>query len=86
MDINKLKRANFLATWLLPKVDELLNMPKSSFSKVADSIYGLSYGDEEFKTKFMQLLKETKERLQKEFDELYTLSLQQGEETKTNKL
>nr|DAE47202.1 MAG TPA: Pre-mRNA-splicing factor 8, U4/U6 small, assembly, pre-B complex, U1 [Caudoviricetes sp.] len=43
----------------------------SSHSKnIALSIYGLSEGDEEFKTKFKQLLNETKQRLQKEFDEL----------------
>lgn len=71
MNIDKLERANFLAKDLLPKIDELLNMSsKSHCSKLADSIWGLSEGDEEFKTKFKQLLNETKQRLQKEFDEL----------------
>ena len=71
MDIDKLERANFLAKGLLPKIDELLNMSsKSNCSKLADSIWGLSECDEEFKTKFKRLLSETKQRLQKEFDEL----------------
>ena len=71
MDINKLERANILAKSLIPKVDELLNMSsKSSNSKLADAILGLSECDEEFKTKLKQLLNETKQRLQKEFDEL----------------
>ena len=69
MNIDKLERANILAKNLIPKVDELLNMSSHS-RNIAHSIYGLSEGDEEFKTKFMQLLSETKQRLQKEFDEL----------------
>ena len=71
MDIDKLERANILAKSLIPKVDELLNMSsKSSNVKIADAIWGLSECDEEFKTKFKQLLNETKQRFQKEFDEL----------------
>lgn len=71
MDIDKLKRANILAKSLIPKVDELLNMSsKSSKSNLADAVWRLSECDEEFKTKFKQLLNETKQRLQKEFDEL----------------
>ena len=71
MDINKLERANILAKSLIPKVDELLNMPsKSSTGRLADAIWGLSKCDEEFKTKFKQLLNEAKQRFQKEFDEL----------------
>lgn len=71
MDVKKLERANILAKSLLPKTDELLNMPsKSSNGRLADAIWGLSQCDEEFKTKFKQLLNETKQRLQKEFDEL----------------
>lgn len=71
MDINKLERANILAKSLIPKVDELLNMSsKSNNSRLADAIWGLSECDEEFKTKFKQLLNETKQRYQKEFDEL----------------
>lgn len=71
MDTNKLERANLLAKSLLPKVDELLNMSsKSNNGRLADAIWGLSECDEEFKTKFKQLLNETKQRYQKEFDEL----------------
>lgn len=71
MNTEKLERANILAKSLIPKVNELLNMsPKSMRSSLADAIYGLSEGDEEFKAKFKQLLNETKQRLQKEFDEL----------------
>ena len=71
MDINKLERANFLEKGLLPKVDELSNMsPKSMHSSLADAICGLSQCDKEFDTKFKQLLNETKQRFQKEFNEL----------------
>lgn len=70
MNIDKLERANILAKSLIPKVDNLLAMSSSSNSKLADAIWGLSECDEEFKTKFKQLLNETKQRFQKEFDEL----------------
>ena len=68
--LNK-ERANILNKSLIPKVDELLNMsPKSNRSKLADAIWGLSQHDRDFETKFKQLLNETKQRFQKEFDEL----------------
>lgn len=71
MNIDKLERANILAKSLIPKVNELLNMStKSMRSNLADSIWGLSQCDKEFETKFKQLLNETKQRLQKEFDAL----------------
>lgn len=71
MNTEKLERANILAKSLIPKVDELLNMSsKSSNVRIADAIWGLSECDEEFKTKFKQLLNETKQKFQKEFDEL----------------
>ena len=71
MDINKLERANILAKSLIPKVDELLNISsKSSNGRLADAIWGLSECDEEFKIKLKQLLNETKQRFQKEFNEL----------------
>lgn len=71
MDIKKLERANILAKSLIPKVDELLNMsPKSSSGKLADAILVLSQCDMEFETKFKQILNETKQRFQKEFDEI----------------
>ena len=43
---------------------------KSMRSNLADAIWGLSQCDKEFETKFKQLLNETKQRLQKEFDAL----------------
>ena len=71
MNIDKLERANILAKSLIPKVDELLNKSsKTSSSELADAIQKLSLFDKEFNTKFKQLLNETKQRLQKEFDEL----------------
>ena len=71
MDINKLERANLLAKSLIPKADELLNMSsKSSNNRLADAIWGLSECDEVFETKFKQLLNETKQRFQEEFNEL----------------
>lgn len=71
MDINKLERANILAKSLIPKTEELLSMSsKSNNCRLADAIWGLSECDEEFKTKFKQLLNETKQRFQKEFDNL----------------
>ncbi len=70
MNIDKLEKANILAKSLIPKVDELLKMSKSRRSYLADAIWGLSEYDEEFKTKFKQLLNETKQRFQKEFNEL----------------
>ena len=71
MDINKLERANIIAKSLIPKVEELLAMSsKSSNSRLADAIWGLSQYDKEFETKFKQLLNETKQRFQKEFNEL----------------
>lgn len=71
MNTEKFERANILAKSLIPKVNKLLNMStKSMPSSLADAIYGLSECDEEFKTKFKQLLNETKQRFQKEFDDL----------------
>ena len=70
MNTEKLERANILAKSLIPKVNELLNMStKSMRSSLADAIWGLSQCDKEFETKFKQLLNETKQRFQKEFDE-----------------
>lgn len=71
MNTEKLERGNILAKSLIPKIDVLLSMSsKSNNVRIADAIWGLSECDEEFKTKFKQLLNETKQRFQKEFDEL----------------
>ena len=71
MNTEKLERANILAKSLIPKVDELLALSSNSCNgKLAGAIWGLSHCDEEFKTKFEQLLNETKHRFQKELDEI----------------
>ena len=71
MNTEKLERANILAKRFIPKVDELLALSsKSSAMRISDALYGLTECDSEFKTKFKKLLNETKQRLQKEFDEL----------------
>ena len=71
MNTEKLERANILAKNLIPKVDELLSMSQESSSyRLADAIWGLSNRDMEFETKFKQLLNETKQRFQKEFDDM----------------
>ena len=71
MNIEKLERANILAKSLIPKVNGLLNIsPKSTRSSIVDAILGLLVCDKEFKTKFKQFLNETKQRLQKEFDDI----------------
>lgn len=70
MNIDKLERANILAKSLIPKVDELLHISKASRNYLADAIWSLSECDKEFNIKFKQLLNETKQRFQKEFDEI----------------
>lgn len=71
MNTEKLERANILVKSLIPKVDVLLSMsPKVSSGELTDAIRRLSLLDMEFDTKFKQLLNETKQRFQKEFDEL----------------
>ena len=70
MNIDKLERANILAKSLIPKVDVLLNIPSDITNNTADALWGLIQCDKEFETKFKQLLNETKQRFQKEFDEL----------------
>lgn len=71
MDIDKLERANILNNSLIPEVDELLNISyKSNSNRIVEAIWGLLKFDEVFETKFKQLLNDTKQRFQKEFDEL----------------
>lgn len=70
MNIDKLERGNILAKSLIPKVDVLLNIPSDITNNTAGALCGLIQCDEEFRTKFRQLLNETKQRFQKEFDEL----------------
>ena len=70
MNIDKLERANILAKDLIPKTDNLLSMHRLTDERVGEYLNSLMKGDKEFNTKFMQLVNETKQRLQKEFDEL----------------
>ena len=70
MNIDTLKRAKLIINNLIPDVDELINMSPKFISSLANSIYELSKCDKEFNNKFNQLLLETKQRLQKECDEL----------------
>ena len=71
MNIDKFERANIIVKSLIPRVKELMNMSSTSHkAAIVDSLYFLSGYDEEFKNKFNQLLSETKQRLQKEFEEL----------------
>lgn len=70
MNIDKLERANILAKSLIPKIDDLLAMSSNSNIKLIDTIRGLLQHDKEFKIKFEQLLHETRQRLQKELDEI----------------
>lgn len=70
MNTEKLERANILAKDLIPKADNLLSMHRLINERVGEYLNALMKGDKEFDTKFMQLVNETKQRLQKEFDEL----------------
>ena len=70
MNIDELERANILAKSLIPKVDNLLHSQSYDDESIGEYLNGLSKCDKEFNSKFTQLLKETKQRLQKEFDEL----------------
>ena len=69
MDIDKLERANILAKSLIPKVSTLLCSHRHANECVGEYLNDLRC-DKEFDSKFTQLLEETKQRLQKEFDEL----------------
>ena len=70
MNIDKLERANILAKDLIPKADNLLSMHRLTDERVGEYLNALMKGDKEFDTKFLQLVNDTKQRLQKEFDEL----------------
>lgn len=70
MNTEKLERADTVNS-LISEINLLLNMSlKDELTCLGLSILNLSMYDKEFKTKFKQLLNETKQRLQKEFNEL----------------
>lgn len=70
MDIDKLNRANLLSKCLIPNVDALLYSYRHTNETIGEYLNSLSKCDKEFNSKYTQLLKETKQRFQKEFDEL----------------
>ena len=70
MDIDKLERANILAKILIPEADALLCGHRHTNERIGECLNDLSKYDKEFSSKFTQLLEETKQRFQKEFDEL----------------
>lgn len=70
MDIDNLERANSITSWI-SEINLLLNMSlRDELTSIGISIWELSTEDKDFETKFKQLLNETKQRLQKELDEL----------------
>lgn len=70
MNTEELERANAINS-SISEINLLLNMSlKDKLTCLGLSILNLSMEDKEFETKFKQLLNETKQRLQKEFDEL----------------
>jgi hypothetical protein len=70
MNTEELERANAINS-SISEINLLLNMSlKDTLTCLGLSILNLSMEDKEFETKFKQLLNETKQRLQKEFDEL----------------
>ena len=70
MNTEKLERANILAKSLIPKVNALLHSQSYDDESIGEYLNGLSKCDKEFNSKFTQLLKETKQKYQKEFDEI----------------
>ena len=70
MNIDKLERANIIAKSLIPKVDKLLHSQSYDDESIGEYLNGLSKCDKEFNSKFKQLLSETKQKYQKEFDEI----------------
>ena len=70
MNTEELERANAINS-SISEINLLLNMSlKDELTCLGLSILNLSMEDKEFETKFKQLLNETKQRFQKEFDEL----------------
>lgn len=70
MKKEQLERANLLANNLIPKAASL-TMPETTTKETLGScLYGLLNCDKEFNAKFLQLVSETEQRFQKEFDGL----------------
>lgn len=69
MNKEQLERANLLANSLIPKAARL-TMPDTTKATLGECLYSLLKCDKEFNAKFSQLVSETEQRFQKEFDEL----------------
>lgn len=70
MNKEQLERANLLADSLIPKAARLKMPETANKETLGECLYGLLKCDKEFNTKFSQLVSETEQRFQKEFDEL----------------
>ncbi|RHN82918.1 hypothetical protein DW657_17480 [Prevotella sp. AM23-5] len=69
MNIDKLERAKDIK-YLLSKLDcmEYWSRNKNTDHLLENGLYNLCHGDKEFSGKLHQLISDTKQRLQKEFD------------------
>lgn len=70
MDKEKLNKAIILRSMLNTNLNALSRSLYISCDELGDSLKSIVRNDEEFRTKFMQLVHDTYDRLQKEFDEL----------------
>lgn len=70
MNKEQLERANLLANSLIPKAARLTMPETTNKGTLGECLYGLLKCDKEFNAKFSQLVSETEQRFQKEFDEL----------------
>ena len=70
MNKEQLERANLLANSLIPKAARLTMSDTTTKATLGECLYGLLNCDKEFNSKFSQLVSETEQRFQKEFDEL----------------
>ena len=70
MNKEQLERANLLANNLIPKAVRLTIPETAAKGTSAECLYDLLKYYKEFNAKFSQLVSETKQRFQKEFDEL----------------
>lgn len=56
--------------WILPKIENLITPDRLSDTIAGESLKVLFTNDDEFKTDFIHLVKNSKTRLEKEFQEL----------------
>lgn len=70
MNKEQLERANLLAKSLIPKALTLTLPETTTKATLGECLYSLLNCDKEFNAKFLQLVSDTEQRFQKEFDEL----------------